>query len=309
MQGKYIFFVLLNFFLVIAGSCVYNQEDIGSIDRGKGPALLNRGENVLISDQPAAIHPDFESEILRKKILILEAQMSSSEDKKGLLKQVMDLQLLLRRYRDAFETGRKLLLMGSKDGSLTYKMALAAFRQKKFIMAENIIAGNACGDTSDCLNLSGLLLYRKGNIPEAVGAFKKSLIIKPDNIAPSLNLLTLYLEYHKYNQAWEEVNGLLRQNSSESNALLMKALLLHFRNKSSESEELLDRLAGQNPDNPLILYNMAVAYGGQKKISKALKLVGRALKNARSYGIDPHPLIKLKEKLGGNLSPPRSSGI
>lgn len=276
--------------VVICSSCAHDEEV-------KKVSAVSPGDEFILSSQKASFVETPDEKDLTTRLDEIDSQLAENSGDSDLVKQKMDLQLLLGKNAEAIKSGKLLLMQGIEESGVHMRIALAALKDRKYGLAEYILNRPICEKDSDCQNLLGVLSYVKQKIPEAVNYFKKSITLNQKNISPSLNLALVYIEYHKYDDAWDEINGVLKLDKNNTNALMHKAILLNLRNENVKALEIYNSIADSDPGNAVMLFNSAVLLYQEKDYESALKKLKKSLKSAQEYQINLDPLIKLKEEI------------
>lgn len=108
---------------------------------------------------------------------------------------------------------------------------------------------------------------------------------------------TIYISNEMYNEAEQAFSNLLDSNQ-DAETFNQLGISLRQQHKYAESEQCYLKALKVYPDNPIILYNLAVLYIASKNFSGAIKYLNRAVKANPDF----KDAIVLLEKVEHNVS-------
>ena len=259
--------------------------------------LLDSGQGFLITDENTSLYSLPSTKMLNEQLKSLKADLANKKGNVTVLKRLVDTNFFLKKYKEAIAYGKQILVTEVTNQKVRLKIAHAALRLRKYHYAEFILSQLPCDKDTECSNLQGVIAYNRGKIKEALEYFKRALTLSTKNIAASLNLALLYMEFYKFDDALAEVRSILKQSPKDKNAKLILAVLFVLQRKLDKAEDLLDDLYAKNKTNPVVLHNMSANALKMRDYNKALKLINRTLKYAPRYTFSIDKSIKLKEEI------------
>lgn len=124
--------------------------------------------------------------------------------------------------------------------------------------ALDLLAVTLAEQTWEWHNMKGFLQESQEQPEEAETSYKKALELKPDELEPAVNLVSLWLTQEKFEQATKLVTELLSRAPEEPQVLNAFAMLLAQKQRGFDPTPLLEKLKEQ--ELPFELqYNLAAA--------------------------------------------------
>ena len=277
--------------LILISSCVTKKNKEVEVSLSSGKAYLINDESTSLYTQPKA-------KKLSKQLAALRAEIASDKRNVEILNRIVDTLFFLKKYDEAINYAKKILMIEGSNTKIRLKIAHAAVRLRKYSFAEFIISQLPCAKDSDCLNLMGVIAYHQGKIKEALDYYKRALTLSTNNLSATLNLALLYMEFYKFGEALAEVKRILKLSPRDKHAKLIRAVLFVMNKKLDKAEDLLEGLYSKHKTNPVILHNMSAYALKTRDYDKALKLINRALKYSRKHSFSIDKSIRLKEEIG-----------
>ncbi len=246
-----------------------------------------------------------------------------------LLNRIVGVFMLKKNYEKALEEVDTFLARFPDDGAAVLIKARIYLSQGHTDLAENVLVPEASkGNDAGAIVMLAELYRNKKDNENAVTYYKKALELVPDNIGIRMKLADLYLQTGQSAEAIDSYENVLKKKSdflpamnnlaflySEKGGNLDRALELAnevarklpdnpdvadtlgwihvLRNVYSQAEPYLQQALDAKPDNPVIMYHMAMLRYGQKNQRETKKLINKAIEK----GLSGKDLADAKETL------------
>jgi len=155
------------------------------------------------------------------------------------------------------------------EASKDYNQAMTAYEE----------ASRRKPDFPPALFAQGALLDHTGKKKEAIEKYKK-VLEKSEGYVPALNNLA-YLYASGYGSREEALRMAITAFKREAgNAGIMDTLgfALLKNNRLADAKKVLEKAVGMLPDNPTVIYHLALAYKESGDKANALKMLDKSLK-------------------------------
>src|SRR5262249_22976547 len=103
----------------------------------------------------------------------------------------------------------------------------------------------------------------------AADAYERAIQIKPDARMLRNNRALALVELQKSDEAHEVLALALKLNPDDADLLDTQAMIEILDNHADKAIPLLEKLAAQSPDNPILRFHLAVAYNEAKDAKRA----------------------------------------
>jgi Flp pilus assembly protein TadD len=135
------------------------------------------------------------------------------------------------------------------------------------------------------------LFHRQGRYNEAIGLYREILKIDPKHAGARFNLISAYLQIEAFDEAYPLAIELNREQPDDPSIMLNLAIALIGRGDADRGLKLLDRVQ-QHPDAPMfeVYLHQGVAYRHLGRLEKAVSCY---LKAERMKPGDPRLLFNL----------------
>src|SRR3989338_7826943 len=157
-------------------------------------------------------------------------------------------------------------------------------KEKKFKEAEAqlLLALEVYSESHEALFLLGNLYHTQSQFEKAIEAYKKALVLKPNDTDTALSLSILYNDLGRYeegrllfNRAQKHVSPTDFQDSAIQEKLALKHIelgeLYETVHRFAEAEEQYERALKLSPQSPQIIVRIAKVYEKQGALSESLK--------------------------------------
>lgn len=217
----------------------------------------------------------------------------------------------LGRYEKAledFQSGEK--AEGNLDVSFLYSgMAWCHYRLEQFApglrMADKAV--EARDNNSEAWNARGWILIMQDKPSEAVKAFSKFIILKPDQYLGYSNRSYAYSRTHEYQKVINDCNKALSIKGDDEYLLERKAYALIKLGKREEGIQLIKEKINYKPEDPLSLSNIGNLFYRNEDFQTAIdyhtlgmKLYDEKIKEDREYmGIYRNDIYDIYMSRGG----------
>ena len=126
-------------------------------------------------------------------------------------------------------------------------------------------------------NLMGASAAQIGKLEEAVRAFEKSLVIKPDNADAHYNIGNAFRDQQKLQEAIEAYNHAISIKPDYADAYLNMGNALKDQGKLQEAVEVYKKACYIKPDSADAYFNLGLVLKEQGKLEEAIEAYGKAL--------------------------------
>ncbi len=194
---------------------------------------------------------------------------------------------------DKAEKYYKMSMNLNKDYIFTYKnYAYLLFQNKKYKDALNMFEKyNSFGEEAEVYNNIGIIYEELNNNKEAVKSYQKSILTDESYALAYNNLGVLYINEKKYDEAAKLFDKAIEYDSSLVDAYNNYASVLVIDKKYNLALDLYNRALKINPNNSVILINLAKLYSYLGDLNNIIL----TLKKVLSLGIDTDKVIKIEE--------------
>lgn len=143
-------------------------------------------------------------------------------------------------------------------------------------------ASQAKGSANDKMQL-GELLYFNGNVEGAIRCFKKAIQMKPNMWQAHLNLVNIYIQQNKFDEAIEECNEVLKCKPKHKDVHLILGNLKRAQNDLDGAIESLEK-ALECGASPAMTHNaLGLSHLQKGNIDKAHFHIGQALEKKDKF--------------------------
>ena len=240
-----------------------------TVETGGKVVDSSRGEVIISSngDQRSALPEGSKDDSLSKAREKLEAQVAKNPKDLPSLLSLAQLQMAQDRFQDADETCRRALRLDIKSVEAHKILAQVAIRQGNHEMAMIFLTalGGDQSKDSDVLNMLALVAMAHSDNGAAMRLWKQALVVNPTDISVRMNLGVLYLKYRLLSQASVQFERVLKSAPNHQDAKLHLAIINANRGQNANAIVTYKEILAGDKDNPLALYNLAVA---QKELSQ-----------------------------------------
>ncbi len=260
---------------------------------------------------------------------LYEKLQQEKPDSVQLLNRIVGVYMLKKEHEKAMEVTDAFLAKYPENGAAILVKAKIYLSQGHTDLAENVLLPKADKgeDVAAIVMLAELYRNNKAN-DDAVKYYEKALELVPENVGIRMKLADLYLQSGQNEEAIESYENVLKQKDdflpamnnlaflyTEENKNLDRALKLAnevarklpnnpdvadtlgwiyvMKNVYSQAEPYLQQAISAKPDNPSIMYHMAMLRYGQSNQQEAEVLLEGAVKN----GLSGNELTGAKETL------------
>ena len=160
-------------------------------------------------------------------------------------------QLVSGRHAAALNAYRELVNRFPEVEQLWFELGIAATGELDFEQGENAFARAEQLAPADgaLLVLIGQQYHRLRRPERARSCFERAVQADPSSVHARLSLAAWYERERRLDDAWASIEACLAQHPQNQQALCLKALLLHRKNRNSEAEVLLrDIIERDAPD-------------------------------------------------------------
>lgn len=155
------------------------------------------------------------------------------------------------RFSEAERESKRVLQADPQDPHATYAIAHAhLLRGKPEDARREGQRALSLGRGRPALLLLGLLAYREGRLPEALGFFEKMLALDPKDFEAHYNLGAVYHRLDRYRLARESYLAALKLQPRFADARYNMVLLTHQAGASEEAKHHLRKFAAAFPKDP-----------------------------------------------------------
>ena len=116
----------------------------------------------------------------------------------------------------------------------------------------------------------GIVLYKQGKVPEAVGHFQEAIRIDPAHSSSYNNLGLVLRNQGKIEEAIVYYQEAIRNNPRNTEALNNMGSALYALGRKQEAADYYIRVIHINPDHATAHYNLGNVFGSQGKITEAI---------------------------------------
>ena len=198
-----------------------------------------------------------------------------------------------RQDYDKAEKYYKMSMNLNKDYKFTYKnYAYLLFQNKRYKDALNMFEKyNSFGEEAEVYNNIGIIYEELNNNKEAVKSYQKSILTDESYALAYNNLGVLYINEKKYDEAAKLFDKAIEYDSSLVDAYNNYASVLVIDKKYNLALDLYNRALKINPNNSVILINLAKLYSYLGDLNNVIL----TLKKVISLGIDIDKVIRIEE--------------
>lgn len=256
-------------------SCKTLESGGKVVDKGRGEIIISSPAN-----QMSALPDGSKDKSLTKARERLEQMVKESPKDTRALVSLAQLQMAQDRLSEAEETGRKVLLIDTKNQGARKVLAQVAIRRENYDMALIFLSalGGEESKDSDVSNMLGIIALARGDNTEAVRLWKQALSINPGDISARMNMGVMYIKNRLFAQASTQFERILKVAPNHQDARLHLAIIETSRGKNAEALEVFKAILADDRDNTLALFNMAVAQRNLNQYDDAVASLKRYIK-------------------------------
>jgi tetratricopeptide (TPR) repeat protein len=129
----------------------------------------------------------------------------------------------------------------------------------------------------------GIVLYKQGKVPEAVGHFQEAIRIDPAHSSSYNNLGLVLRNQGKIEEAIVYYQEAVRNNPRNTEALNNMGSALYALGRKQEAADYYIRVIHINPDHATAHYNLGNVFGSQGKITEAVAQFREAVRVKPDY--------------------------
>lgn len=188
----------------------------------------------------------------------------------------------MENYAAAEEDFKIVLSLVNNDPYVQINLAWVLVKQKSADKLTEAIkyCKNALGihpDLAEALSCLGNIAFKKGNIREAESYFSRSIKSDPNKGAYA-DLGALYIQMGRYEDAKEQLDQALKNNSNDMYAHLEMGYLYLNTDKNREAIREFKTVSMMDPDNPESFKALGIALTENKNFIEAEKVLRNAIK-------------------------------
>lgn len=157
--------------------------------------------------------------------------------------------------------------------------------------------GGVNSKDSSIINMIAQIELQKGNNSAAMALYKKAIRLDPNDHAARMNLGVLYIKHRQMSLASVEFERILQTEPQHLDAQIHMAIVMISRQEFKQAKDLLENVLDIDQDNPLALYNLAVAYQLEKDYDTAIEYLKKYVASKRGSAPDHQQAFALMNKI------------
>src|SRR4029079_3394738 len=122
---------------------------------------------------------------------------------------------------------------------------------------------------ADVFQAIGDCFLRAAEYEQAAEVYRQVVQLKPDEQMSRNNLALALVELQKVKEAQEVLSVALKAKPDDPDLLDTKAVVDIMDNHADQAIPVLEKLAAQIPDSPILRFHLAIAYNDAKDVSRA----------------------------------------
>ena len=184
-----------------------------------------------------------------------------------------------RDFTEAVNHAR-MALVSDPDSMDAYLNLAAAYYEMGLLDVGLLVGRNALGldkANAPIQNMLGLVFVKKGEVRNAVKLFEKAVNDDPELFDARMDLGAVTLAYKDFVTAGAQYEKAVELNPASTTARMGHAVALRGLDKGDEALRILTEIAGKDPGNADVHYNLCLLY------QETLSDYGKALKECRQF--------------------------
>jgi Flp pilus assembly protein TadD len=157
--------------------------------------------------------------------------------------------------------------------------------------------GGVNSKDASVINMLAQIELFKGNNNVAMSLFKKAIRLDPNDNAARMNLGVLYIKHRQMGLAAVEFERVIKAEPKNLEAKIHLAIVMMGRGEIAAAKELLVEVLSLDGDNPLVLYNLAVAAKLEKDFDDAIEYLKQYIASKRGKAMDNNQAFALINKI------------
>jgi len=180
------------------------------------------------------------------------------------------------------------------------KKIIQNYNLGNFLKAENLVKHLLTRNSKDyqLCNIYGLILQKLHKTEGAISYFQKSIHIKSNFFEAHFNLLKLFYDLKKYDEAILQSKKCLKINSKSTGTLLLLGNLYNKLNQNKKSEKYFHEILKINSEDSNAYYSLANLYKKKVDYEKAIDNYKLAIKFNKNYFAAYNNLGALYQEIG-----------
>ena len=270
------------FFLV--GNNLQEQMKIVTADQLANPNNINTQIKMALIQYKQGKYPEFQASLQDLQIRI----SAQNPDYQKFAKLYLEgLALLQRGFKqNSRNVFRDLVTLNNKFVPGYINLSMAYLQDLKPDIAKFVIQNAMQQVNNDyrLFNAMGLLYKNTSHEQRAFDWFNKSILTKPTYDKALVNRATMYLEKEDYQAAQVDLNVALAHSPTNSNALMLMAIVkINHEGDVQNGKYLLGQAIRANPTSQIAKMRLAEIYIQQKKeLGFARKLLNKIISDKQS---------------------------
>lgn len=277
---------------------------VGCVSSGNyGRAVSSDKNDDLVvyssDDQRSSLRGDADRKKMAEIIDELRNEVKANPKNSKAILDLAHFYVLLGKFDVAEKLSRRVLIRDVKNVEAKKILAQIALRRGNFDLASIYLEGLGGARSRDAgiLNMLALIDVRRGNNSRALSLFQEAVKVNSGDLAARMNLGVLYVKYRMFSQAALEFERILKIVPEHRDAKIHLAIVQIARGHDSDAEKLLRTVLNEQKDNPLALYNLALALKNQSRYDEALASIKSYLKTAKGRSEDNEQVFALVDDI------------
>jgi len=205
---------------------------------------------------------------------------------------------VLGKLDEAIDAFNKSIELNPQMLSAYVNLGSIYLKQDKFNEAIEILEkGNNINPNNSNLHNNLGIVYEKTNNPKAIGEFRLSIKLNPNNAEPYWNLARIFASQQNFDEAITLLEKTIKINPKNILAYNNLGGLYTKLDKHKEAINILEKAIKLDPKNSDLLSNLAVTNIQQNDFNKALENFEKALELDPNNEEIKKGIEKLKEKI------------